>query len=324
MRLFKSKAGFTLVELLVVIAIIGTLMGLLLPAVQSAREAGRRNTCSNNLNQLGKAVIAFDGQRNFVPGWRNANVSGTLSKTASDTTAPLYSWPVLLLPAIERRDVFNVAANNSLPGALPTTATPYLEIFNCASSPASNTSQPTIAYAGNCGLYQGTQNVADGVMADTTSKKIGLDFIGGGDGTSNTLLFTEKSGVDAPTSFWSNPQLLVNGGPVLFSGTSTNFDTPGWTPGVVINGAITNNASTPAVPKVINSGTVNPNLWPSSNHPSGVVVAFCDGHTMFMRDSIAADVYAQLMTSKSESATIGSATLPNLRLLNILDESSYK
>lgn len=58
--------GFTLVELLVVIAIIGTLVGLLLPAVQSAREAGRRNSCLNNQNQLGKSVIAFDGQKNVL------------------------------------------------------------------------------------------------------------------------------------------------------------------------------------------------------------------------------------------------------------------
>ena len=63
--------GFTLVELLVVIAIIGTLVGLLLPAVQSAREAGRRNSCLNNQNQLGKSVIAFDGQKKCTPGWRN-------------------------------------------------------------------------------------------------------------------------------------------------------------------------------------------------------------------------------------------------------------
>ena len=55
----RRSSGFTLVELLVVIAIIGILMGLLLPAVQSARESARQATCSNNLSQLGKAMISY-------------------------------------------------------------------------------------------------------------------------------------------------------------------------------------------------------------------------------------------------------------------------
>lgn len=52
----RLHRGFTLVKLLVVIAIIGTLVGLLLPAVQSARESARRNSCVNNMKQLGVAT----------------------------------------------------------------------------------------------------------------------------------------------------------------------------------------------------------------------------------------------------------------------------
>jgi prepilin-type N-terminal cleavage/methylation domain-containing protein len=93
-RGYRAKAAFTLVELLVVIAIIGTLVGLLLPAVQSAREAARRSSCSNNLKQLGLACHTFlEQRRTFPPG-----AVGFLYD---------YSWIVMILPGIEEQKVYD-------------------------------------------------------------------------------------------------------------------------------------------------------------------------------------------------------------------------
>jgi len=68
-RLPRGRAAFTLVELLVVITIIGILVGLLMPAVQNAREAGRQSECLNNQRQFGTALTAYDGKKGrFPPG----------------------------------------------------------------------------------------------------------------------------------------------------------------------------------------------------------------------------------------------------------------
>ena len=63
----NRRSGFTLVELLVVIAIIGMLVALLLPAINAAREAGRRATCANNVHQIGLALNAHISAYGYLP-----------------------------------------------------------------------------------------------------------------------------------------------------------------------------------------------------------------------------------------------------------------
>src|SRR5262249_24887015 len=90
--------AFTLIELLVVISIIGLLMALLLPAVQSAREAGRRAQCVNNLKQLGAALHNYEGTHHAFP-------SGYVSDFRPDgaDTGPGWGWAAMLLPQIEQK-----------------------------------------------------------------------------------------------------------------------------------------------------------------------------------------------------------------------------
>ena len=286
MRLQLKKSGFTLVELLVVIAIIGTLMGLLLPAVQSAREAGRRNTCSNNLAQLGKATISFDSLRGFIPGWRNA-VPLTTSGTG------YFSWPVPLLPNIERRDIFR-----SIEGG--TTPSVYVDLFSCPSTPPESAASPSLAYVGNCGNAPTSSEKGNGVMFDTTLGKVGLDFVSGGDGTATTLLFSEKCGasVTAPGS-WN-------------TAITTYTTTAGGPPGFVLSGTTTSGK------RINTTTTADVFKYPSSNHPGGAMACFCDGHILFLKDSIVPSVLSQLMTSKTDAAAT------EYQSLSLLDEGQIK
>jgi prepilin-type N-terminal cleavage/methylation domain-containing protein/prepilin-type processing-associated H-X9-DG protein len=108
------RAAFTLVELLVVIAIIGTLVGLLLPAVQSAREAARLTTCTSNMKQLGIALLNHESAtRRYPPegvgyGWCTSAAGG-----AGDSRILNMSGLVLVLPYLEENELFLKLDKNS-------------------------------------------------------------------------------------------------------------------------------------------------------------------------------------------------------------------
>lgn len=122
-----KRSGFTLVELLVVIAIIGILVALLLPAVQSAREAGRRTSCQNNMKQIGLAIHNFHDTKGYLP-------SSGRPPTASTVR---YSVFLVLLPFVEQKplyDMYDSSVNWSHANNLPVTGT-RIAFYECPSSP---------------------------------------------------------------------------------------------------------------------------------------------------------------------------------------------
>jgi prepilin-type N-terminal cleavage/methylation domain-containing protein/prepilin-type processing-associated H-X9-DG protein len=305
--------GFTLVELLVVITIIAVLMGLLLPAVQAAREGGRRTVCQNNLYQLAFAATRHDEQNGFIPGWRNQVAFG--SGTA------FFSWPVVLTPFMERNDIWKSIGNGTVPPV-------YVTTFVCASSPPDSQTGATLAYAGNAGSAcnmsaAANQRARDGVMLDTSIKtttgatcatgkgRYSLDDVSSGDGTSMTLILSERCGAGVAAA--PLVQTVWNVQP----GTSGSVAFQNSASSVPVFGI----ASTVPTGKVINSGSVGPPGYasqPSSNHPGGVVAAFCDGHAVFLKDSLSASVYANLLNwdNASSRGAPGTSWVPTTAVLS--------
>lgn len=217
------RAGFTLVELLVVIAIIGVLIALLLPAVQQAREAARRMSCSNNLKNLALGIHNYhDIFGSFPPGFIDADFNPPSFSTSGGQDGG-YSWQTLILPMIEQSALhsqfdFTVhvygSTGGSHGGSVPSNhnavSTP-LDIFNCPSDikPKTTTSQPdsstvgyhaniaTSSYAGCRGSYernatpgselQHHRTVCNGVLFENSE----ISFRDIQDGASNTLMLGE-------------------------------------------------------------------------------------------------------------------------------------
>ena len=346
-----ERRGFTLVELLVVIAIIGTLVALLLPAVQSARESARKNTCTNNLHQLGLALQQMDKLPGYVTELFNPNGPKTGTPPMPDSTcARRASWVVRCFPYLEEQstyDIWNTVFVDSGGHANP--PAPTVSSLMCPSTAQEVPNAPWLSYVANAGwafsehTADPHEYIADGMFTDDNKNKNSgvapadgreghprLPMSLGGaqlvDGTSKTLLLSEN----LHTFYYAyDAQPVTNG--YVQNDASTILDCKHlfgfvWknNPGLYerINGDKNYDHATPPSSMAVFAGTGYESYgWPSSNHPGGVEGAFADAHVKFIAESIDPVVYGQLMTSNHNRSNLVSGTTPDRKLQQPPDDS---
>ena len=204
------RQAFTLVELLVVIAIIGILIAMLLPAVQSVREAARRTSCLNNVRQTALSAHNYESSFGHLPPSYELDAGGTATGNGS------WSIHAQLLPYCEQANAYNMIDFDQAwsDPANVATGVPIMRVpmYQCPSEVNdtvrlnTSTGLPKV-YPQNYGFNFGTWLVYD---PETSARGDGLFYVNGKvpfaavyDGTSNTLLLAE---VKAFTSYIRNTQ----------------------------------------------------------------------------------------------------------------------
>jgi prepilin-type N-terminal cleavage/methylation domain-containing protein len=212
------RTGFTLVELLVVIAIIGVLVALLLPAVQAARAAARRMSCSNNIKQLALACHNFESSNGTLPPW------------AMGTPTQYGSSHFLLLPFLEQSNTFQQSNGNSY-----NVRTTPVKVFACPEDPTHKNalfSNAATSYSGNgtsfgrttdngtpygVATYAINGQVATAEYQDGHPVRGSTTLVKIKDGTSNTLLFAERMSFCAGPNFPNGASVRLAAGSVTWS-----------------------------------------------------------------------------------------------------------
>ena len=200
----RVRRGFTLIELLVVIAIIAVLIALLLPAVQSAREAAHRIQCTNNLKQLGLALHNYISATGSVPVGIDTTVGGYPPGYSPGGLSQWTAWSAqaLLLPYVEQGPLYNAAnfmtnccyfgAGNTKNSTISNTR---IASFLCPSDALAG-QQYTNSYLGSVGAstisYPADGNTT-GIFRiyDVNFRSSSVTLAAITDGTSNTLAFSE-------------------------------------------------------------------------------------------------------------------------------------
>jgi len=285
----SRRMGFTLVELLVVIAIIGVLVALLLPAVQAAREAARRASCTNNLKQIVLAMQTYEDAFKKYP-------TGRLScdGACSPMNGPATSAFVLILPQIEQGNLFDqfmeqantlsTGTGNNIPGALPESIlSTRIDAYVCPSSvmeshvTSGSKKWATASYAACSGHHGPTY----GIGANTKWLNSGMfiyrdakshsDAI---DGTSNVIYVGEV--IDGHRAGHTNRWMTAGRHVDSIRTTDNPINTP-YQQGVTFD-----NYGNPC------NGAFG------SQHPGGAMFGFGDGSVHFAADTMNLTLYRNL------------------------------
>lgn len=297
----RSQGGFTLIELLVTISIIGVLVGLLLPAVQAARESGRRATCQNNLKQIGLAFEQFHLHMKRYP-------SGTLqSKPDGDPTGVAgFGWAPQLLPFLQQEALYNFLGfpRSQLHDVLQTAegkelAQLALPMFRCPSDSSQllNTDRPfTGAKYGDLTAAKSNYIANHGTQFMTLKDKQ-LDYLKDSfgvfwpeskcteahitDGTSNTILAGERS-----SDYWAGVWVGVRD----YNSDGDN----GLRQVLGISDAKINDRNVEDGRRGFNS-----------QHPGGAFFVFADGHVDFLAEDIEFEQEGATSKVKAEKSKMG-------------------